>query len=140
MANPKELRIATSTFDGNRDKSVNWLFQTGSYILVNESVYDTDQKRIIFALSLMTEKAAARWAEVFYTKCFSAIQQVPAIPAVGTTPAVPATTTNNPDFGTWQDFEREFRKAFSPVDSQAGAMLKLTSWRQRKGTPVSDHI
>src|SRR5437879_1862378 len=120
MATPKELRIATSTFDGNKDKSSNWLYQTGSYILVNESIYDTDQKRIIFALSLMTEKTAARWAEVFYTKCFSAIQHIPAVPATPTSPAIPASTTNNPDFRTWPDFEREFRKAFSPVDSQAG--------------------
>jgi hypothetical protein len=143
MATPqKELQVSTSPYDGNKDRSSNWLFQVSAYLRINMDSYDTDKKRIILTLSLMNKGTAARWAEVFYQNAFSAIQQVAAIPAnpATGTPAVPARTTNIPDFGGWDDFCILFKKAFSPVDLKAGAMLSLTSWKMRKGTYVSDHI
>jgi hypothetical protein len=115
MAAPqKELRVATSQYDGNKDRSTTWIFQVSAYLRINMDSYDTDEKRIIFALSLMSKGTAARWAEVFYQRAFNALQQVaavPANPATGT-PAIPAHTTNIPDFGTWNDFTIVFKKAY----------------------------
>ena len=51
MATPKELRLPTSAFNGNKEKSTQWLFQTKAYLRVNETSYDTDEKKVIFALA-----------------------------------------------------------------------------------------
>ena len=62
----RPVKIETTVFDGNKEKSALWFLQTGSAIKVNEHIYDTDEKKIIFVLSHMTKDTAAAWAEVIY--------------------------------------------------------------------------
>ena len=63
---PTELHIgAPEAFDGLYDKSTQWLNAVRFYLLVNDKVYDTDNKMIAFALSYMTKGSALTWATTF---------------------------------------------------------------------------
>jgi hypothetical protein len=44
-----------------------------AYLHLNKDIYNSDEKKIIHALSYMTEGAAAAWAQNFYTDAFSTI-------------------------------------------------------------------
>ena len=56
---PTELRIgAPEAFDGNFAKAKPWLHSVQFYLEVNKDVYNTDTKKIAFALSYMTKGPA----------------------------------------------------------------------------------
>jgi len=77
----------------------------------------------------MTEKTARVWAEDFYRVAES-----------HTTTTVTGTSILSPNYGTWADFTSAFKRAFAVVDSKGAVMVKLTTWKQRHGTPASSHI
>ena len=63
---PTELRISTpEAFDGSYEKSQRWLHAVQFYLLVNNAVYDNDDKQIAFTLSYMTKGSALTWAATF---------------------------------------------------------------------------
>ena len=56
---PTELHIgALEAFDGSYNKSTQWLNAVRFYLLVDEKVYDNDNKKIAFILSYMTKGSA----------------------------------------------------------------------------------
>jgi hypothetical protein len=62
----KELRINPPTnFTGNRDDLDNFVQDCTLYLTLNKTVYETDEKQIIFMLSYMTEGTARAWKEAF---------------------------------------------------------------------------
>ena len=62
----KELRINPPTnFTGNRDDLDNFVQDCTLYLTLNKTVYETDEKQIIFMLSYMTERTAHAWKEAF---------------------------------------------------------------------------
>ena len=62
----KEIGINKPTkFDGDRRKFRNFLQECTFYITVNETVYDTDAKKIAFILSHMTDKEALLWKQQY---------------------------------------------------------------------------
>jgi len=129
----RPVKIETTIFDGNKEKSALWFLQTGSAIKVNEHIYDTDEKKIIFVLSHMTKDTAAAWAEVIYNRAYSTTIITPAT-------ANTAAVTGIVGFGTWDAFAIEYKQAFTPVDQKGGAMLRLVTWKQKKGTGISAHL
>jgi len=92
-------------------------------------MYNDDEKKVATALSYMTEGAAATWSEDYMDHA----------------------QTLNPDshadiahqtpygYGTWNEFVLEFKKAFSPVDTQGTAMAQLVNLRQGK-KPLTEYI
>ena len=63
---PTELRLGTKeAFDGSFDKSRAWMNTVQFYLIVNKAVYDTDEKKIAFALSYMTKGSAVTWVTTF---------------------------------------------------------------------------
>ena len=54
--NPKEIKINTLTpFSEERKKLNNFLLEVEMYQMMNNRVYDTNRKKIIFALSFMKD-------------------------------------------------------------------------------------
>ena len=53
-------------FTGKREELKKFLQDTNLYLLVNNKVYDTDIKKIMFALSFMNEGDAASWKEQLF--------------------------------------------------------------------------
>src|SRR5882757_7016012 len=129
----RPIKIETTIFDGNKEKSALWFLQTGSAIKVNEHIYDTNEKKIIFVLSHMTKDTAATWAEVIYNLAYSTTIVTPATPNTAAVMGIAG-------FGTWDAFAAEYKQVFTPVDQKGGSMLKLATWKQKKGTGISAHL
>ena len=81
------------------------------YLAVNEKSYDTDTKKIAFALSYMTKGSALTWADTFCEKAISG-----------------ATIT----LGTWDDFLGKFQATFKHQDTAGNTISWLSTHRMTK--------
>ncbi|KAJ8579970.1 hypothetical protein M405DRAFT_753838, partial [Rhizopogon salebrosus TDB-379] len=58
------IKLASpSVFDGDRRKAILWLKQVETYLTINEGTYNSDTKKVAFALSYMQKGEAAKFAE-----------------------------------------------------------------------------
>src|SRR6202522_1067473 len=115
----KELRINPPThFTGNQDDLDNFLQDCTLYLTLNRAVYETDEKKIIFMLSYMTEGTACAWKEAFVRDVID-------------------TQTN--DFGSLKQFTVDLKKAFEASDSEGDARAKLRQLNQGKDS-VDDYV
>src|SRR5271168_2148940 len=115
----KELRINPPTrFSGNRDDLDNFIQDCTLYLTLNGAVYETDEKKIIFMLSYMTEGTARAWKEAFVRDII-----------------------NSPinDFGSLKQFTDNLRRAFEASDSEGDARAKLRQLKQGKDS-VDDYV
>src|SRR5271168_3278259 len=115
----KELRINPPTrFSGNRDDLDNFIQDCTLYLTLNGAVYKTDEKKIIFMLSYMTEGTAHAWKEAFVRDII-----------------------NSPinDFGSFKQFTVDLKKAFEVSDSEGDARAKLRQLKQEKNS-VDDYV
>ena len=109
---PTELRLGTPEhFDGSFDNSQSWMNIVQFYLVVNKAVYNTDEKKIAFALSYMTKGSALTWAATFRTNCIS-----------GTTIS----------FGSFADFVLAFETSFKQRDVTGTTVAWLTTTRMTK--------
>ena len=65
-AKPIKLQIGTpKAYGGSLETSRQWLNTVQLYLLVNENVYNNDDKKIVFVLSCITKGSALTWAATF---------------------------------------------------------------------------
>src|ERR1700677_457271 len=115
----KELRINPPTrFSGNRDDLDNFIQDCTLYLTLNRTVYETDEKKIIFMLSYMTEGTARAWKEAFVRDIINS-------------------PTN--DFGSLKQFTIDLKKAFEASGSEGDARAKLQQLKQGKDS-VDDYV
>src|SRR5271155_1974256 len=115
----KELRINPPThFTGNRDDLDNFMQDCTLYLTLNRAVYETDEKKIVFMLSYMTEGTARAWKEAFVREVIDS-------------------PTN--DFGSLKQFTVDLKKAFEASDSEGDARAKLRQLNQGKDS-VDDYV
>ena len=115
----KELRINPPTHStGNRDDLDNFIQDCTLYLTLNRPVYETDEKKIIFMLSYMTEGTARAWKEAFVRDIINS-------------------PTN--DFGSLKQFTVNLKKAFEASDSEGDARAKLRQLIQGKDS-VDDYV
>jgi Ty3 transposon capsid-like protein len=108
----REIKIrAPSDFTGDRTKMMKFLQEVTLFLQVNEAIYDTDKKKIIFALSFMNGGMASAWA---------------------------LERGNREQFGTWQRFVTEVKEAFSPIDDAGSARTEMKTLKQ--GDNLEDYI
>ena len=63
---PREFGLNKPTpFDGNRKKITTFIQEVKIYLTVNKHVYVTDESKVAFVLSYMTEKEAVQWKELY---------------------------------------------------------------------------
>ncbi|KIN93293.1 hypothetical protein M404DRAFT_36227 [Pisolithus tinctorius Marx 270] len=104
---PTELKIgAPSDFDGDQKNAMSWLYSVQTYLLVNEELYDTDTKKVVYALSYMKKGVAHSWAATF--------QKV----SLEKTP---------PSFGTFADFTKHFKESFTSTDTADVTLIEFFS-------------
>jgi hypothetical protein len=61
-----EIKVGTPTrFSGDLTDASRWKYSVLAYLHLNKNTYDADDKKIIHALSYMTEGSAAAWAQNF---------------------------------------------------------------------------
>ncbi|KIJ05135.1 hypothetical protein PAXINDRAFT_93852 [Paxillus involutus ATCC 200175] len=105
---PTELKVGTPVhFDGSPNDASRWLHSVIAYISINDRIYTSDNKKIILALSFMSKGSAATWAEAAYEN---------------------AAELEN--FGTWANFQEDFKRTFVTKDVKATAIAKLSSLTQ----------
>ena len=112
---------APPEFEGERGQSKEWLQKCTLYFTFNEDKFNTDKKKVIYALMLMNGGTAGPWASDFIT-------QVLAQPATNPTP-----------YGTWEQFKTEIRESFEDVDDAASARVALKNLAQGKRS-VEEYI
>ena len=107
-AKPIKLQIGTSeAYDGSFETSRQWLNAVQLYLLVNEDVYNNDDKKIAFVLSYMTKGSALTWATTF---------QENSVDAAGTI-----------TLGTYVNFITKFNEDFKQRDVTGTAITWLTT-------------
>src|SRR6202789_3215364 len=115
----KELRINPPThFTGNRNDLDNFIQDCTLYLTLNRAVYETDEKKVIFMLSYMTEGTARAWKEAFVRDVINS-------------------PTN--DFGSLKQFTANLKRAFKAPDSEGDARAKLRQLNQGKES-VDDYV
>ena len=105
-------------FTGKQEDLKKFLQDTNLYLLVNSKVYDTDIKKIAFALSFMNEGDTASWKEQL-------LEDVMALPTF--------------DLGTWVQFKKDLNNAFKPYDAPGDAREEMKAIRMGNNT-IEEHI
>jgi len=63
----KEIKMNTPTlFTGKREKLEEFLIELEMYLAMNADIYNTDQRKITFALSFMKEGTAGLWKQSYW--------------------------------------------------------------------------
>lgn len=106
IAKPVEAKIRQPPdFTGDRLKARKFLQDINIYADLNSHIYDTDQKKISFALSFCTGGTAEAFAEQYYSLGYH--------------------TTK-----TWSEFQDDFKKAFLSSDIQGESLQELKTLSQ----------
>ena len=114
----KEIRIREPRdFNGKPENLRNFLQQCTLYLQLNKHVYKTDEQKIGFILSCMTEGAAATWAETYLNEYLEQDAFV------------------FPPFGI---FLNHLANSFKDVAAGTDAIFKLEKIRQ-EGKPLEEH-
>ncbi|KIO02925.1 hypothetical protein M404DRAFT_55601, partial [Pisolithus tinctorius Marx 270] len=107
-----KLKIgAPSDFDGDQKNTMSWLFSVQTYLMVNEEVYDSDTKKVVYALSYMKKGVACSWAATFQKMSLE---------------------KNPPSFGTFANFIKDFKASFTSPNSTGTAITKLDTMKQKE--------
>ena len=107
MTSVKPTKLCLNTpkaYDGSPTTAKYWLNSVRTYLLINKDIYSTDDKKVGYALSFMTEGTAKSWA------------------AVCTQSALDTSS-----FGTFPDFIKDFQTTFQSTNSAAEATTWLTN-------------
>ena len=105
-------------FTGKREDLKKFLQDTNLYLLVNSKVYDTDIKKIVFALSFMNKGDMASWKEQLLEDAM-------------------ALKTFN--LGTWAQFKKDLNNAFKPYNTPGDAREEMKSIKMGNNT-IEEHI
>jgi hypothetical protein len=106
---PNEMKIQLpSNFNGDHTKTREFILDCSMYLNINDTIYNTDKKKILFVLSYMRGGTAGLWKDAFYT----------------------AKHTLN-RWGSFADLETELMTAFSPSDEKGDARAKLKTLRMK---------
>jgi hypothetical protein len=67
----KELLINKPTaFNGDRRKIRGFIQECRGYLQLNKHIYDTDEAKIAFVLSFLTDKEALKWKEAYLASLY----------------------------------------------------------------------
>ena len=105
-------------FDGSSSKASAWMDSMMLYLMINDALYNEDQKKIAFAPSFMKEGSAVIWASTFKK----------------------ALTLPTPTLGTWANFHVDFKTSFIHIDVKNEAIAWLTTTSVTKNLPLGDYI
>ena len=109
--NTKELGLSRPTpFTGDRQKVNTFLQEYNLYLLVNRAIYNTDEAKIVFILSYMTDKEVLQWKEQYLTSITD--------------------NHRNMMLSGYGAFITLLKEAFKPVDKTSEAMNKLCMIRE----------
>ena len=102
-------------FNGSANKASAWMDSIILYLMINNSVYNKDQKKIAFALSFMKEGSASTFTKK-------------------------ALSLPTPTLGTWTNLHNDFKTSFIHINVKNEAIAWLTTTTISKNLPLGDYI
>src|SRR6202044_193546 len=109
---PKEIGINKSTpFTGDRLKVNSFIQECNVYLTINQLVYNTEDAKIVFILSYLTDKEVLQWKEQYIE-------------------SISNETTGALTFPPFTTFLTTFKEAFKSADRTRNAMNKLVLLKQ----------
>ena len=121
----KEIALnKPDSFNGDREKSKEFLQSVEVYMDVNHEVYRNDLIKITFVLSFMNSGPAATWKYQFIDE---KLKQ-------------PPPTNPNDKLRQYANFRKELIDAFLMFDSVGNALDKLRALRMKMGNSINKHI
>lgn len=123
MVDTKETKMnPPRPFTGKRTDLNRFLQDIFVYLSINKDHYDTDDKKIGFVLSFLTEGDAAIWKEQFVDKVRrDAILR-----------------GDDPAWGSYQKFHESFEESFAPFDAPGDALDAMKNLKM--GDNIDEHI
>ena len=100
-------------FTGDRAEAGIFLTTCQAYLRINKDSYNNDEDKIIFVLSYMVGGAAGAYKDAIYTSAFE-------LDAAG----------NEKGFGSWADFVKKFKEAFTPLNPVDNAITQMKALKQ----------
>ena len=122
----KEVKMAMPReFSGKRTDLNRFIMSCMAHLTINKDIYQTDEKKIGFFLSLLNDREAGAWKEQFIQEAFN------------------EAVTNGKDkmtFGTFLDFLKRLQESFEPHNDAADALTQLRALQYKLGDNIDEHI
>ena len=110
-------------FTGKRTDLQRFLQDTFVFLTINKEHYNTDDKKIAFVMSFMTDGDAALWKQEFISKVIRDS----------------VTAGNEITFGTYKSFIESLEKSFLPYDAPGDALDAMKCLRMGEGS-FEEHL
>ena len=110
-------------FTGKRTDLQRFLQDTFIFLMINKEHYNTDDKKIAFVMSFMTEGDAALWKQEFISRVIRDS----------------ITAGNEITFGTYKSFIESLEKSFLPYDAPGDALYAMKHLRLGEGS-MEEHL
>src|SRR6202046_1048238 len=124
----KEVKVKPpQPFTGKRTELKNFMQDVVVYLAINKEIYNTDNKKVAFALSFMTEGDAKAWKEEFLTR------------------KIKEAITANKDIsdlslGSWIDFDHAIAESFRPFDAPGDALSEMRNLKMGHDASIDEHV
>ena len=105
-------------FTGKRTDLQRFLQDTFVFLTINKEHYNTDDKKIAFVMSFMTDGNTALWKQEFISKVIRDS----------------ITAGNKITFGTYKSFIKSLEKSFLPYDAPGDALDAMKHLRMGEGS------
>ena len=110
-------------FTGKRTDLQRFLQDTFVFLTINKEHYNTNDKKIAFVMSFMTEGDAALWKQEFISRVIRDS----------------VTAGNEITFGTYKSFIESLEKSFLPYDAPSDALYAMKHLRLGEGS-MEEHL
>ena len=122
----KEVKMAMPReFSGKQTELNRFIMNCMAHLVVNKDIYQTDEKKIGFFLSLLNDGETGAWKEQFIQEAFNE-----------------AVTNGDAEmtFRTFPDFWRRLKESFEPHNNAADALTQLRALQYKLGDNIDEHI
>ena len=123
----KEVKMAMPReFSGKRTNLNRSMMSCMAHLVVNKDIYQMNEKKIGFLLSLLNDREAGAWKEQFIQEAFNE--------AMATGRGAEMT------FGTFPNFLKRLKEPFKPHNDTADALIQLRVLQYKLGDNINEHI
>ena len=112
-------------FSGKRGDLKKFLRTCRMYLQTNSEMYNTDERKVVFTLSFMTEGDAANWKDQWLDELEEEATKK---------------KSSKLDFGNYEDFLDLLKKDFTEYDAPGDALDEMKTLRYDPKTSINDHI
>ena len=112
-------------FSGKRGDLKKFLQTCRMYLQTNSEMYNTDERKVVFTLSFMTEGDAANWKDQWLDELEEEATRK---------------ESSKLDFGKYEDFLALLKKDFSEYDAPGDTLNEMKMLRYDPKTSIDDHI